>query len=93
MGDEKIVIAALPKALKQNPRTVNCKSYVLGEFYHINKGPSKIVKVLWHPLSKGFTDILVMTQDGILRYENWSLWNSTQKPLYSPDDPSNTFYL
>ena len=68
VGDEKIVIAALPKALKQDPRAVICKSFVLGEFYHINKGTSKIVKVLWHPLSKGFTDVLVMTHDGMLRY-------------------------
>ncbi|KAG0043747.1 hypothetical protein BGZ83_011067 [Gryganskiella cystojenkinii] len=70
VGDEKIVIAALPKALKQDPRAVNCKSFVLGEFYHINKGPSKIVKVLWHPLSKGCTDVLVMTHDGMLRMYN-----------------------
>ncbi|KAF9290754.1 hypothetical protein BGZ68_006151 [Mortierella alpina] len=67
VGDEKIVIAALPKSIKQDPKAVNCKSFILGEFYHINKGPAKIVKVLWHPLSKGFTHVLVMTQDGMLR--------------------------
>ncbi|KAF9953512.1 hypothetical protein BGZ70_000217 [Mortierella alpina] len=67
VGDEKIVIAALPKSIKQDPKASSCKSFILGEFYHINKGPAKIVKVLWHPLSKGFTHVLVMTQDGMLR--------------------------
>ncbi|KAG0310912.1 hypothetical protein BGZ99_010466 [Dissophora globulifera] len=67
VGDEKIVIAALPKALRQDPKAVNCKAFPLGEYYHINKGPSKIVKVLWHPLSKGFTHVLVMTHDNLLR--------------------------
>ncbi|KAG0197999.1 hypothetical protein BGX28_008502 [Mortierella sp. GBA30] len=67
VGDEKIVIAALPKTIKQDPKAVTCKSFILGEFYHINKGPAKIVKVLWHPLSKGFTHVLVMTQEGLLR--------------------------
>ena len=67
VGDEKVVIAALPKTLRQDPKVVNCKAFPLGEYYHINKGPSKIVKVLWHPLSKGFTHILVMTHDNLLR--------------------------
>ncbi|KAF9179505.1 hypothetical protein BGZ50_006876 [Haplosporangium sp. Z 11] len=67
VGDEKIVIAALPKTIKQDPKAVLCKSFVLGEYYHINKGPSKVVKVLWHPLSKGSTHVLVMTQDCLLR--------------------------
>ncbi|KAF9930478.1 hypothetical protein FBU30_000450 [Linnemannia zychae] len=68
VGDEKIVIAALSKSIKQDPKpVVKCKSFVLGEFYHINKGEAKIVKVLWHPLSKGFTHLVVLTQDCILR--------------------------
>ncbi|KAG0216036.1 hypothetical protein BGX33_000557 [Mortierella sp. NVP41] len=68
VGDEKIVIAALSKSIKQDPKpVVNCKSFVLGEFYHINKGEAKVVKVLWHPLSKGFTHLLVLTHDGLVR--------------------------
>ncbi|KAG0363855.1 hypothetical protein BC939DRAFT_503493 [Gamsiella multidivaricata] len=67
VGDEKIVIAIVSKTVKQDPKAVNCKSFILGEYYHINKGPSKIVKVLWHPLSKGFTHVLVMTHDNLLR--------------------------
>ncbi|KAF9130722.1 hypothetical protein BG015_003966 [Linnemannia schmuckeri] len=69
VGDEKIVIAATPsKSSKQDSKPViKCKSFVLGEFYHINKGESKVVKVLWHPLSKGFTHLVVLTHDGLLR--------------------------
>ncbi|KAF9963681.1 hypothetical protein BGZ65_001260 [Modicella reniformis] len=67
IGDEKVVVAVLPKAIRQNPKAVSCKSFVVGEYYHINKGPSKIVKALWHPLSRGYTHLLVMTHDNILR--------------------------
>ncbi|KAG0247002.1 hypothetical protein BGX31_000032 [Mortierella sp. GBA43] len=67
VGDEKVVVAVLPKAIRQNSKAVTCKSFVVGEFYHINKGPSKIVKVLWHPLSRGYTHLLVMTHDNTLR--------------------------
>lgn len=67
VGDERIVIVVLTKAIRQDPKSVSCKSFALGEFYHINKGPTKIVKVLWHPLSKGLSHVLVMTQDNILR--------------------------
>ncbi|KAF9139854.1 hypothetical protein BGX30_007386 [Mortierella sp. GBA39] len=69
VGDEKIVIAAAPsKSSRQDSKPViKCKSFVLGEFYHINKGESKVVKVLWHPLSKGFTHLVVLTHDGLLR--------------------------
>ncbi|KAF9585090.1 hypothetical protein BGW38_003933 [Lunasporangiospora selenospora] len=67
VGDEKVVIAALPKTIKQDPKAVNCKSFILGEYYHINKGPTKVVKVLWHPLSKGFTHVLILTHDSLLR--------------------------
>ncbi|KAF8929829.1 hypothetical protein BGZ47_000863 [Haplosporangium gracile] len=69
VGDEKIVIAATPsKSSKQDSKPViRCKSFVLGEFYHINKGESKVVKALWHPLSKGFTHLVVLTHDGLLR--------------------------
>lgn len=71
VGDEKIVVAVLPKAIRQDPKATHCKSFVVGEFYHINKGPSKIVKVLWHPLSRGYTHLLVMTHDSTLRYSAW----------------------
>ncbi|KAG0088950.1 hypothetical protein BGZ93_010119 [Podila epicladia] len=70
VGDEKIVIVVLTKAIRQDPKAVSCKSFALGEFYHIDKGPTKIVKVLWHPLSKGLSHVLVMTQDNILRMYN-----------------------
>ncbi|KAF9216317.1 hypothetical protein BGZ59_010191 [Podila verticillata] len=70
VGDERIVIVVLTKAIRQDPKTVSCKSFALGEFYHIDKGPTKIVKVLWHPLSKGLSHVLVMTQDNILRMYN-----------------------
>ncbi|KAG0260009.1 hypothetical protein BGZ95_004539 [Linnemannia exigua] len=68
VGDGKIVIATLSKAIKRDPKPiVKCKSFALGKFYHINKGDSKVVKVLWHPLSKGFTHLVVLTHDGTLR--------------------------
>ncbi|KAF9902043.1 hypothetical protein EC991_005399 [Linnemannia zychae] len=68
VGDGKIVIATLSKSIKRDPKpVVKCKSFVLGKFYHINKGDSKVTKVLWHPLSKGFTHLVVLTHDGSLR--------------------------
>ncbi|KAG0038674.1 hypothetical protein BGZ82_011253 [Podila clonocystis] len=70
VGDEKIVIVVLTKTIRQDPKAVSCKSFALGEFYHIDKGPTKVVKVLWHPLSKGLSHVLVMTQDNILRMYN-----------------------
>ncbi|KAF9204316.1 hypothetical protein BGZ49_005441 [Haplosporangium sp. Z 27] len=82
VGDEKIVIAALTKTTRQDAKAVNCKSFVLGEFYHINKGPSKIVKVLWHPLSKGYSHVLVMTHDNLLRMYDVSV---------DPDEPEQIF--
>ncbi|KAF9103082.1 hypothetical protein BGX27_010737, partial [Mortierella sp. AM989] len=82
VGDEKIVIAALSRTAKQDSKAVNCKSFVLGEFYHINKGPSKIVKVLWHPLSKGYSHVLVMTHDNLLRMYDVAV---------NPDEPEQVF--
>ncbi|KAF9358550.1 hypothetical protein BGX26_001494 [Mortierella sp. AD094] len=82
VGDEKIVIAALTRITKQDAKVVNCKSFVLGEFYHINKGPSKIVKVLWHPLSKGYSHVLVMTHDNLLRMYDVAV---------DPDEPEQVY--
>ncbi|KAF9428188.1 hypothetical protein BGZ76_002025 [Entomortierella beljakovae] len=82
VGDEKIVIAALTKITKQDTKVVNCKSFVLGEFYHINKGPSKIAKVLWHPLSKGYSHVLVLTHDSVLRMYDVAT---------NPDEPEQVF--
>ncbi|ORZ26791.1 nuclear pore component-domain-containing protein [Lobosporangium transversale] len=82
VGDEKIVVAALTKTVRQDPKNVNIKSFVVGEFYHINKGPSKIVKVLWHPLSKGYSHVLVLTHDSLLRMYDVAV---------NPDEPEQVF--
>ncbi|KAI1314958.1 hypothetical protein EDD11_001442 [Mortierella claussenii] len=82
VGDEKIVVAALTKTMRQDPKSVSIKSFVLGEYYHINKGPSKVVKVLWHPLSKGYSHILVMTHDNLLRMYDVAV---------NPDEPEQVF--
>ncbi|KAG0338394.1 hypothetical protein BG004_007247, partial [Podila humilis] len=78
VGDEKVVVVVVTKSLRQDPKTVTCKSLVLGEYYHINKGPAKVVKVLWHPLSMGSSHILIMTQDNILRM--YDVANNVDEP-------------
>ncbi|KAH7032466.1 nuclear pore component-domain-containing protein [Linnemannia elongata] len=92
VGDEKIVIAATPsKSSKQDSKPViKCKSFVLGEFYHINKGESKVVKVLWHPLSKGFTHLVVLTHDGLLRMYDVAADIDEPEQIYSFRDEGVT---
>ncbi|KAF9973191.1 hypothetical protein BGZ73_003602 [Actinomortierella ambigua] len=92
VGDEKIVIVELPKKYPTDIKPLVCKSYIVGAYYHINKGPSKVVKVLWHPLSNGYTHLLVMTQDAVLRMYN--LANNMDEPegVYNFRDHSSNTY-
>ncbi|KAF9158809.1 hypothetical protein DFQ26_007216 [Actinomortierella ambigua] len=92
VGDEKIVIAELPKKYPTDTKPLFCKSFVVGAYYHINKGPSKVVKVLWHPLSNGYTHLVVMTQDAVLRMYN--LANNMDEPeeVYNFRDHSSNTY-
>ncbi|KAG0238928.1 hypothetical protein BGW42_000089 [Actinomortierella wolfii] len=92
VGDEKIVIAELPRKFPTDVKPLACKSFVVGAYYHINRGPSKVVKVLWHPLSNGYTHLLVMTQDATLRMYNLAHDMDEPEEVYNfRDHASNTY--
>ncbi|PCH41289.1 hypothetical protein WOLCODRAFT_100221 [Wolfiporia cocos MD-104 SS10] len=68
-GAYQVVVVVLPHSgfTKLKPETVDCKSLLIGQFYHAESTTAPIAKIDWHPWGEGGTTLLVMTTDGILR--------------------------
>ncbi|KAL2919302.1 hypothetical protein HK105_200945 [Polyrhizophydium stewartii] len=60
-GDHAVAVAVLPLTIKSAVRTLECKTLRVGEAHHALPGISRIVKVMWHPLSESGTHLMVLS--------------------------------
>ncbi|KAJ7591256.1 hypothetical protein C8J56DRAFT_1136358 [Mycena floridula] len=68
-GAFQVAVVTLPSESHTRlvPKTADCKSFQVGQFYHATKSSPPIAKIEWHPWGVGGSTLMVMTVDGKLR--------------------------
>ncbi|ORX91102.1 hypothetical protein K493DRAFT_287243 [Basidiobolus meristosporus CBS 931.73] len=89
VGSHNVMVLTLPRPgyYRMKSQRIPCRLMSIGSYYHRDTTSSPIVKALWHPLSEGSSELVILTKDGILRM--YDIASDIEEPEQSFDFARN----